>query len=71
MNNPAFANPQRGFPLLPRYGCLLARRGWGLQRGHALFTPGYQEAVDRMVERLKQFDASEGAPKPGEACRLS
>ena len=29
--------------------------------------PGYQEAVDRMVDRLTQFDAGQGAPKPGEA----
>jgi hypothetical protein len=28
--------------------------------------PGYQEAVDRMVARLKAHDAGEAAPKPGE-----
>jgi len=28
--------------------------------------PGYQEAVDRMVDRLKQFDAGQSAPKLGE-----
>jgi peroxiredoxin len=28
--------------------------------------PGYQEAVDRMVGRLKQFDAGQAAPKPGD-----
>jgi peroxiredoxin len=28
--------------------------------------PGYQEAVDRMVGRLKQFDAGQSAPKIGE-----
>jgi peroxiredoxin len=30
------------------------------------FLPGYQDAVDRLVDRLKQHDAGEGAPKPGE-----
>jgi len=29
--------------------------------------PGYQEAVDRMVGRLKAHDAGQSAPKPGEA----
>jgi peroxiredoxin len=28
--------------------------------------PGYQEAIDRMVDRLKQFDAGQSAPKIGE-----
>jgi peroxiredoxin len=29
-------------------------------------SPGYQEAVDRMVDRLKRFDAGQAAPKIGE-----
>src|SRR4029079_2401028 len=28
--------------------------------------PGYQEAVDRLVARLKAYDAGQEAPKPGE-----
>ena len=33
--------------------------------------PGYQEAVDRMVGRLKAHDAGQAAPKPGEPMPLS
>src|SRR5262249_29796445 len=29
-------------------------------------SPGYQEAVDRLVSRLKAYDAGQAAPKPGE-----
>ena len=28
--------------------------------------PGYQDAVDRLVDRLKQYDAGQAAPKPGD-----
>ncbi len=28
--------------------------------------PGDQDAVDRLVDRLKQYDAGQAAPKPGD-----
>ena len=60
-------HPQRGFPLLPRYGCVPARKAGVFSEATRYLIPGYQEAVDLMVDRLTQFDAGEGAPKPGEA----
>ena len=35
------------------------------------FGPQFQEAVDDLVDRLKEHDIGENAPKPGERCRIS
>jgi hypothetical protein len=52
---------RRGLPLLPR-----GERLDAFSLVTRYFLPGYQDAVDRLVNRLKQHDAGEGAPKPGE-----
>ena len=57
---------QRGLPLLPRYGCIFKREARCLQPGYTILAPGYQDAVDRLVDRLKQYDAGQAAPKPGD-----
>jgi peroxiredoxin len=44
----------------------LSERLDAFSRATRYLLPGYQDAVDRLVDRLKQYDAGQAAPKPGE-----
>ena len=67
MNNPAFATLKEAFLYCRDMDASLQERLRAFSEATRYLIPGYQEAVDRMVDRLTQFDAGQGAPQPGEA----
>ena len=67
MNHPVFATLKEAFLYCRDIDASLQERLEAFSEATRYLIPGYQEAVDRMVDRLMQFDAGHGAPKPGEA----
>ena len=67
MTKPAFANLTEAFLYCRDMDASLNERLEAFSAATRYLLPGYQEAVDRMVERLKAHDAGQSAPKPGEA----
>ena len=67
MNHPVFATLKEAFLYCRDIDASLQERLEAFSEATRYLIPGYQEAVDRMVDRLMQFDAGQGAPKPGEA----
>ena len=67
MNNPVFATLNEAFLYCRDMDASLQERLEAFSEATRYLIPGYQEAVDRMVDRQTQFDAGHGAPKPGEA----
>ncbi|HZP10434.1 peroxiredoxin-like family protein [Methyloceanibacter sp.] len=63
---PAFATLDEAFLYCRDMDASLNERLEAFSAATRYLIPGYQEAVDRMVNRLKAFDAGEAAPKPGE-----
>jgi peroxiredoxin len=66
MIKPAFANLTEAFLYCRDMDASLNERLEAFSAATRYLIPGYQEAVDRMVERLKAHDAGQSAPKPGE-----
>jgi peroxiredoxin len=66
MMKPAFANLTEAFLYCRDMDASLNERLEAFTAATRYLIPGYQEAVDRMVERLKAHDAGLSAPKPGE-----
>jgi len=67
MTNPAFADLTEAFFYCRDMDASLNERLEAFSEATRYLIPGYQEAVDRMVGRLKAHDAGQAAPKPGEA----
>lgn len=67
MSSPAFANVKEAFLYCRDMDASLNERLEAFSEATRYLIPGYQEAVDRMVGRLKAHDAGQAAPKPGEA----
>ena len=67
MTNPPFANVQEAFLYCRDMDASLSERLETFSNVARALRPEMQEAVDRMVERLKSSFAGEAAPKPGEA----
>ena len=66
MTRPAFANLTEAFLYCRDMDASLNERLEAFSAATRYLIPGYQEAVDRMVGRLKAHDAGQSAPKPGE-----
>jgi peroxiredoxin len=66
MIKPAFANLTEAFLYCRDMDASLNERLEAFSAATRYLIPGYQEAVDRMVERLKAHDVGQSAPKPGE-----
>ena len=66
MTTPAFASLEEAFLYCRDMDASLAQRLDAFSLATRYLIPGYQEAVDRMVNRLKAYDAGRAAPKPGE-----
>lgn len=66
MSNPVFANVREAFLYCRDMDASLNERLEAFSEATRYLIPGYQEAVDRMVERLKAHDAGQAAPKPGD-----
>jgi peroxiredoxin len=66
MTYPAFATIQEAFLYCRDMDASLNERLEAFSEATRYLIPGYQEAVDRMVGRFKEYDAGEGAPKPGD-----
>ncbi|HEX2447786.1 MAG TPA: peroxiredoxin-like family protein [Methyloceanibacter sp.] len=66
MKNPAFSSIQEAFLYCRDMDASLEERFEVFSEATRYLIPGYQEAVDRMVQRLKAHDAGRSAPKPGE-----
>ncbi len=66
MTTPAFANIEEAFLYCRDMDASLAERLDAFSSATRYLIPGYQEAVDRMVGRLKAYDAGQAAPKPGD-----
>jgi peroxiredoxin len=66
MTTPAFATVEEAFRYCRDMDASLAERLDAFSFATRYLIPGYQEAVDRMVSRLKEYDAGQAAPKPGE-----
>jgi len=66
MKHPAFATLNEAFRYCRDMDASLQERLEAFSEATRYLIPGYQEAVDRMVDRLKSFDAGHIAPKPGE-----
>src|SRR5690242_20701330 len=66
MTTPAFANVEEAFLYCRDMDASLAERLDAFSLATRYLIPGYQEAVDRMVNRLKAYNAGQAAPKPGE-----
>jgi peroxiredoxin len=66
MTTPAFANLKEAFLYCRDMDASLSERLDAFSAASRYFSPGYQEAVDRLVSRLKAYDAGQAAPKPGE-----
>ena len=67
MIKPAFANLTEAFLYCRDMDASLDERLEAFSAATRYLIPGYQEAVDLMVARLKAHDAGQAAPKPGEA----
>jgi hypothetical protein len=66
MTIPAFVTLEEAFLYCRDMDASLAERLDAFSSATRYLMPGYQEAVDRMVSRLKTYDAGKAAPKPGE-----
>jgi len=66
MPNPAFATIQEAFFYCRDMDASLNERLETFSEATRHLIPGYQEAVDRMVDRFKAHDAGRAAPKPGD-----
>ena len=66
MSTPAFQSLTEAFLYCRDMDASLNERLEAFSEATRYLIPGYQEAVDRMVGRLKAHDAGEAAPKPGE-----
>jgi hypothetical protein len=66
MTTPAFASLEEAFLYCRDMDASLSERLDAFSSATRYLIPGYQEAVDRMVNRLKAYDAGQTAPKPGE-----
>jgi peroxiredoxin len=66
MSNPAFTTLTEAFLHCRDMDASLNERLEAFSEATRYLIPGYQEAVDRMVDRLKAHDAGQAAPKPGE-----
>ena len=67
MTKPPFANVQEAFLYCRDMDASLSERLETFSNVARALRPEMQEAVDRMVDRLKSSFAGEAAPKPGEA----
>jgi hypothetical protein len=66
MTNPPFATVQEAFLYCRDMDASLSERLETFANVARTLRPEMQEAVDRMVERLKSSSVGEAAPKPGE-----
>jgi peroxiredoxin len=66
MIGPAFGTLEEAFAYCRDMDAPLNERLDAFSAVTRYLIPGYQEAVNRLVSRLKQFDAGKAAPKPGE-----
>ena len=66
MSTPAFQSLTEAFLYCRDMDASLNERLEAFSEATRYLIPGYQEAVDRMVGRLKAHDVGEAAPKPGE-----
>ena len=66
MKQPAFATLEEAFRYCRDMDASLNERLEAFSEATRYLIPGYQEAVDRMVGRLKAYDAGQAAPKAGE-----
>jgi len=66
MTTPAFTSVEEAFLYCRDMDASLAERLDAFSLATRYLISGYQEAVDRMVNRLKAHDAGQAAPKPGE-----
>ena len=64
MTTPAFANLKEAFLYCRDMDALLSERLDAFSAASQYLSPGYQEALDRLVSRLKDYDA-------GQALKLS
>ena len=67
MTNPAFATVEQAFLYCRDMDASLSERLETFANVARALRPEMQEAIDRMVERLKASSAGEAAPQPGEA----
>ncbi len=67
MTDPAFATLTEAFLYCRDMDASVNERLEAFSEATRYLIPGYQEAVDRTVARLKAHDAGQAAPKPGEA----
>jgi peroxiredoxin len=67
MTNPAFATVEQAFLYCRDMDASLAERLETFANVARALKPEMQEAIDRMVERLRTSSAGETAPRPGEA----
>jgi len=66
MKQPAFATLEEAFRHCLDVDASLNERLETFSEAARYLIPGYQEAVDRMVDRLKVHEAGLSAPKAGE-----
>src|ERR1700745_3107890 len=66
MTTPAFTSLGEAFLYCRDMDASLSERLDAFSSATRYLNPGYQEAVDRLVRRLKAYDAGKAAPKPGE-----
>jgi peroxiredoxin len=66
MGIPVFNTLQEAFLYCRDMDASLNERLEAFSEATRYLIPGYQEAVDRMVGRLKAYNAGQAAPKPGE-----
>src|SRR5262249_22343011 len=66
MSIPAFNSLQEAFLYCRDMDASLNERLEAFSQATRSLIPGYQEAVDRMVARLKAYDVGQAAPRPGE-----
>jgi len=66
MKTPVFSSIEEAFLYCRDMDSSLSERLDAFSLATRYLIPGYQEAVDRMVSRLKAYDAGQAAPKPGE-----
>jgi peroxiredoxin len=70
MTTPAFTSLGEAFLYCRDMDASLSERLDAFSSATRYLNPGYQEAVDRLVNRLKAHDAGHAAPKPGEPMPL-
>jgi peroxiredoxin len=66
MRIPAFTTLEEAFLYCRDMDASLNERLEAFSEATRYLIPGYQEAVDRMVGRLKEYDAGQAAPQPGD-----